>query len=190
MRNLESEFSENSQLVIKHILKSPTECQIQKLGRVTETHWEVVFRWKCGWLAVTHQPLGPEASVLERLLSLSEQPPSSCTWSSRSCWCHLWGKPSLAPSRLPDTGMCLSPGQHCPPCASQPLWIYSWHLGAAQTSRSGDFAYGEARTKPLKSMACNPVWLDPLHSPSSPSLTPFPCPPSVQVKPGCFICSY
>ena len=44
MRNLESEFSENSQLVIKHILKSPTECQIQKLGRVIETHWEVVFR--------------------------------------------------------------------------------------------------------------------------------------------------
>ena len=37
-------ISENSQLVIKHILKSPTECQIQKLGRVTETHWEVVFR--------------------------------------------------------------------------------------------------------------------------------------------------
>ena len=44
VRNLGSEFSEDSQLIIGHILKSPTECQIWKLGRVTETHCEVVFR--------------------------------------------------------------------------------------------------------------------------------------------------
>lgn len=77
VRNLESECSENSQLKHQtHSEVSPRSVRSRKLGR---GHWRHIVRGffigKCGWLSVTHQALGLQASVLEHLLSSSVSSP-------------------------------------------------------------------------------------------------------------------